>query len=133
MSPGNTFGTNIADGFPAPAPVRFLIKHVALPYLAPLFGMAHSVEAGAKRIVQALTDPSLNSGVFYGSKADTRTVRLSTKVKYSRTCPNPTFQDNAYEAVHRFIAKSVLAIGGGQTLPDFKEASVEPASKYRTA
>ncbi|MDQ2710713.1 MAG: KR domain-containing protein [Acidobacteriota bacterium] len=38
MSPGNTQGTNVTDDFPAPAPVRLLMKRVVMPFIAPLFG-----------------------------------------------------------------------------------------------
>jgi hypothetical protein len=67
-------------------------------------GPAHSVEAGARRIVRALVDRSLDSGVFYGSKADTLTGPFVDQSEIFPDLSNPAIQDNANEAVHRFIA-----------------------------
>ena len=106
VSPGNTHGTNIVDGFPAPVPVRFLIKHVAMPYVAPLFGLAHSLQTGARRIVAGLTDASLKSGVFYASKADTLTGPVVDQSDIFPDLANSAFQDHAYEAIHRFVDRT---------------------------
>ncbi len=103
MSPGNTQGTNVTDDFPAPAPVRFVMKRVLMPFVAPLFGMAHSLQTGSKRIVDALSDESLKSGVFYGSKSNTLTGPVIDQSEIFPDLANSTFQDHADEAVHRFV------------------------------
>jgi len=36
-------------------------------------GIAHPLETGARRLVDGITDPTLRSGVFYASAADTIT------------------------------------------------------------
>lgn len=67
VSPGNTYGTN-HHRWPACTRCgpRALMKHVFMPFIAPLSGMAHSRIAGAARMVRGLTDASLKNGVFYG-------------------------------------------------------------------
>ncbi len=64
-SPGNTQGTETASAMPTP--VRILTQRIIMPIIAPLLGLAHSVETGAGRIVAGLTKPSFQSGVFYAS------------------------------------------------------------------
>ena len=71
VSPGNTQGTEIASAMPAP--VRFLMQRVMMPIVAPLLGLAHSLETGAGRIVAGLTDPILPKRRFLrerGKEAD---------------------------------------------------------------
>ncbi len=101
ISPGNTQGTEVANAMPLPA--RLLIQHVVMPVIAPLLGMAHSLEAGAKRIVDGLTNPALKSGVFYASKADTLTGPIVDQSTILADFNNQTYQDNAWNAVHRFV------------------------------
>lgn len=65
VSPGNTQGTEIASSMAAP--VRILMQYILMPIVAPLLGLAHSLQTGAGRIVTGLTDPSLESGAFYAT------------------------------------------------------------------
>ncbi len=102
ISPGNTRGTEIANS--APLPMRLLIKYLFMPIVGPLLGMAHPLEAGAKRIVDGLTDPALKSGVFYGSKEDTLTGPIVDQSTIVSDLNNETYQDNAWNAVHRFVS-----------------------------
>src|SRR5271167_3304026 len=69
MSPGNTSGTEALRNLPTP--LRILAQHVLMPYVAPAFGVGHKLEDGAKRLAIAVTDDSLQSGVFYASAATT--------------------------------------------------------------
>ena len=103
VSPGSTKNTNAPDDFPAPAPVRFLIKRVVLPFVAPLFGMAHSLETGSKRIVDGLTDTSMKNGVFYASKDGGLTGPVVDQSEIFPDLANQVIQDHADEAVHRFV------------------------------
>jgi len=66
VSPGNTSGTSIADGMPAP--MRFVLNYVA-PAFMRMFGMVHDLETGAARYVEAIedTDGRFRGGEFYGS------------------------------------------------------------------
>lgn len=101
MSPGGTKGTAVMDdlsGF-----MKFIYKYIAMPFLMPLMGMAHSLETGAKRFVDGINDESLTSGVFYGSKANVLTGPIIDQSTIFSDLNNTTFQDNANEAIHRFI------------------------------
>ena len=102
ISPGNTQGTEVASAMPLPA--RLLIQHIVMPVVAPLLGMAHPLEAGAKRIVDGLTDPSLKSGVFYASKENTLTGPIVDQSTILPDFNNEAYQDNAWQAVHRFVS-----------------------------
>jgi NAD(P)-dependent dehydrogenase (short-subunit alcohol dehydrogenase family) len=85
VSPGNTTGTGAASGLPLP-------MRVAAKYVMPALGLAHKLDVGAKRIVDGVTDPTLSNGAFYASAAE-----------FVPGVGNPSFQDNANEAIHRFI------------------------------
>jgi NAD(P)-dependent dehydrogenase (short-subunit alcohol dehydrogenase family) len=101
MSPGNTQGTEIANGMPTA--VRLLMKYVMMPIVAPLMGMAHSLQTGASRIVAGLTDSTLKSGVFYGSGAQTLTGPVMNQSEIFPDLAHPAFQQNADQAIHRFV------------------------------
>ena len=101
MSPGGTKGTEVMDdlsGF-----MKFMYKYIAMPVLMPLMGMAHSLETGAKRFVDGITNVALKSGVFYGSKANVLTGALIEQSNLFPDLKNESYQDNANEAMHRFI------------------------------
>jgi hypothetical protein len=101
MSPGNTRGTGVSRDFPLP--LRLLLTYVLLPVVAPLFGLVHTVDRGAKRLIAGLHDETLKSGAFYGSKANTLTGPVIDQSEISPDLANTTYQDNASEAVHRFV------------------------------
>jgi NAD(P)-dependent dehydrogenase (short-subunit alcohol dehydrogenase family) len=63
VSPGATTGTQASSG--VALPVR-----VAAKYVMPALGISHKLDAGAKRLVDGVTDPTLSSGVFYASAAN---------------------------------------------------------------
>ena len=101
MSPGNTSGTDVARDFPFP--VRALMKYFLMPVVMPLFGIVQSLEEGSKRHVNALNDDALKSGRFYASKANALTGTVIDQSTIMPDLANPSYQDHAYEAVHRFI------------------------------
>jgi NAD(P)-dependent dehydrogenase (short-subunit alcohol dehydrogenase family) len=101
VSPGGTQGTEAANSFPAG--MRFFYNRIYMPVLAPAFGLAHSLQTGAKRIVDGLVDQALRSGHFYGSKANTLTGPLVDQSEIFADLGDITVQSNAAEAVHRFI------------------------------
>jgi len=101
MSPGNTQGTEIANGMPLP--VRLLMKYIMMPIVAPLMSMAHTLETGANRIVAALTDPTLRSGVFYGSAPQTLTGPIVDQSEIFSDLASPAIQRSADQAVHQFL------------------------------
>lgn len=101
MSPGGTKGTAVMDDMPGL--MKFMYKYIAMPVLMPLMGMAHSLDTGAKRFVDGINDESLTSGVFYGSKAKVLTGPIIDQSTIFPDLNNTAFQDNADEAIHRFI------------------------------
>jgi hypothetical protein len=68
-----------------------------------MFGLLHKLEVGAKRFVDGLNNESYKSGVFYGSKAPVLTGPVVDQGTIFDDLNNKTFQDNANEAIHRFI------------------------------
>ena len=100
VSPGNTRGTEGTEDLPAP--LRLLLKFVLMPVVLPLFGLVHDIDVGAKRLVDGLTDPALNSGRFYASAANTLTGPLVDQSTIFPDLADPIIQDNANAAVHRF-------------------------------
>lgn len=101
MSPGNTTGTNAPDDL-AP-PLRFAAKHI-MPHL----GISHKLDVGAKRLVDAATDPTLSSGVFYASAAGKLKGPIVDQTDIYPDLADPTFQDHANEAIHRFITSTAV-------------------------
>ena len=104
VSPGNTSGTDALRDL-ATAP-RVLMQHVVMPYVGPMFGIAHPLEVGAKRLVDALVGDSLRSGGFYASAAKTLTGPLVDQSTIVADFADQATQDHAYQAVHRFLDKS---------------------------
>ncbi len=98
VSPGNTTGTQAASDLPLP-------MRIGAKYIMPTLGLSHKLDVGAKRLVDGVTDPSLSSGVFYASAANTLTGPLVNQAEFLPDLANPSFQDHANEAIHRFIAK----------------------------
>lgn len=99
MSPGGTTGTEVMNDLP---PVmNFFFKHIGVK-LMPLFGIMHTVEVGAKRYVDALNHASYKSGVFYASKKG-MSGPVADQGTLFADLNNQVFQDNANEAIHRFI------------------------------
>ena len=63
MSPGNTKGTAAPDSLP-PA-MRFMLNYFMMPIVFPLMGgMVHTLDVGAKRFVDGISDDRYKSGVF---------------------------------------------------------------------
>ena len=97
VSPGNTTGTGAPSDLPLP-------MRVAAKYVMPALGLAHKLDIGAKRLVDGVTDPALTSGAFYASAANTLTGPLVNQAEFLPDLANPTFQDHANEAIHRFMS-----------------------------
>ncbi len=101
VSPGSTSGTEGARDMPAP--LRLFITKFFQPVVAPRLHLAHQLEIGAKRLADGVTDPKLRSGVFYASPADQVTGPLTDQAGGTPAFNDPEIQDNAAEAIHRFI------------------------------
>ena len=96
VSPGNTSGTQAPNDLALPL-------RIAAKYVMPALGIAHKLDVGARRLVDGVTDPTLSSGVFYASAANTITGPLVDQADIFPDLANPSFQDHANEAIHRFI------------------------------
>ncbi|MCP4310403.1 MAG: SDR family NAD(P)-dependent oxidoreductase [Bacteroidetes bacterium] len=101
MSPGFTSGTAVMEDLP-PAK-RFMFKYIMLPIVAPLKGMVHKLDKGAKRFVDGINNESFTSGIFYASKARKLVGPVIDQGALFPDLNNPAYQDNANEAIHRFI------------------------------
>ncbi len=102
MSPGFTSGTAVMNDLPRGK--RLMFKYIMLPIVAPLKGMVHKVEKGAKRFVDGINNESLISGVFYASKAKKLVGPVIDQSIIFPDLNNATYQDNAHEAIHRFVS-----------------------------
>ena len=102
MSPGNTTGTHAPDDLALPF-------RLAAKYVMPHLGISHKLDVGAKRLVDGVTDPTLSSGVFYASAANKMKGPVVNQADIFPDLANPTVQDNANEAIHRFITSKTVA------------------------
>ena len=102
VSPGNTAGTDVFRDLGKM--VTPLMNRVLMPYVLPRFGLAHPLDAGARRLVDATVRDDLDSGKFYASAAKILTGPLVDQAGIVADFADPTIQANAYEAVHRFLA-----------------------------
>jgi NAD(P)-dependent dehydrogenase (short-subunit alcohol dehydrogenase family) len=102
VSPGNTTGTHAPDDLALPF-------RVAAKYVMPHLGISHKLDVGAKRLVDGVTDPTLSSGVFYASAAGKLKGPVVNQADIFPDLADPTFQDHANEAIHRFITSKTVA------------------------
>jgi NAD(P)-dependent dehydrogenase (short-subunit alcohol dehydrogenase family) len=98
MSPGATAGTEVMSKLPAAKRIMFQ----AMFKVMLLIGKVHKLEVGAKRFVDGLQDESYKSGIFYASKSGV-TGPIVDQATIFDDLNNHSFQDNANEAIHRFI------------------------------
>ncbi len=101
MSPGGTKGTSVMDDLTGIQ--KFMFKYVMMPIVMPMMGMAHSLETGAKRFVDGISNKSFKSGVFYGSKKNVITGPIVDQSEFFSDLNNAAFQDNAAKAIYMFI------------------------------
>jgi len=74
-----------------------------MPILMPLMGLSHSLEKGAKRFVEGINNKKFESGIFYASKENVLTGDVIDQSIIFSDLKNISYQDNANEAIHRFI------------------------------
>lgn len=101
MSPGFTSGTAVMNDLPLAK--RLLFKYIMMPIVAPLKGLVHKLEKGAKRFVDGINNDTFKSGVFYASKAKKLTGAVVDQSTIFQDLNNFSYQDNANAAIHRFI------------------------------
>ncbi|MEL6537777.1 MAG: SDR family NAD(P)-dependent oxidoreductase [Bacteroidota bacterium] len=101
MSPGGTRGTNGFDDLPLIK--RIMFKYVGMPIFMPLMGLSHSLSKGAERFVEGITNETLQSGKFYGSRKNVLTGPIVDQSTILEDFNNENLQDNAHRAIHQFI------------------------------
>ncbi len=99
ISPGGSAGSAMSD---SPPLQRLVLRTLVQPVMKAL-GKFHDLKTGASRYVAALNDASYRSGVFYGAAFPGLTGELVDQSTIFPDIANPGFQDNASEAIHRFI------------------------------
>jgi NAD(P)-dependent dehydrogenase (short-subunit alcohol dehydrogenase family) len=102
VSPGNTTGTEAPNALALPF-------RIAAKYVMPHLGISHNLDVGAKRLVDGVTDPTLSSGVFYASAAKKLKGPLVDQTDIFPDLADPSFQDHANEAIHRFITSKTVS------------------------
>ncbi len=98
MSPGATTGT---EGFNTLSPIRKYVMKGMMKVML-MLGKVHRLEVGTKRFVDGILNDSYKSGVFYASKSGL-TGPIGEQRLIFVDLNNKTYQDNANEAIHRFI------------------------------
>ncbi|MBO0767594.1 MAG: SDR family NAD(P)-dependent oxidoreductase [Solirubrobacterales bacterium] len=101
MSPGGTAGSHIADSMPRAQ--RLAFKLVVTGRLGQRLGLSHPLPLGAARLLGAVTDSRYADGVFFGSRAHTLTGPIVDQATIFSDLADPSFQDNADAALHRFL------------------------------
>ncbi len=101
VSPGFTSGTAVMNDLPFGK--RMMFKYIMLPIVAPLKGLVHKLEKGAKRFVEGINNDTFKSGIFYASKAKRLTGPVIDQSSIFPDLNNTAYQDNANSAIHRFI------------------------------
>lgn len=95
ISPGHTGGTQVGEDLPGLKKAIFKFGFKVLPF----FNMAHGLESGAGRYVQALGDDSYRSGIFYASKEKALAGPVVDQSTLFADIANPEYQDNARQAL----------------------------------
>lgn len=98
MSPGGTTGT---EGFNTLPPIKQYVMK-SMMQLMQWLGKVHKVEVGAQRYVDGLFNSVYQSGGFYASKKGL-TGAVCEQGQLFKDINNEIFQENAYQAIQRFI------------------------------
>ena len=99
VSPGGTRGTAVMKDLPLIMKLVFKTMFLVLAR----FGFSHSLEVGAKRYVDAISNENLfPSGKFYASPKKV-TGDLVDQTSMSSYLSNEAYQDNANKALHQLI------------------------------
>lgn len=102
VSPGSTSGTGAVDN--APLAMKIMFKYIFMPIVLPLRGLVHKLEHGAKRYVDAISDESYETGIFYASQETKLTGPMVDQSVIFPDLANNQFQDNADKAIRKVLA-----------------------------
>jgi len=98
MSPGATTGT---EGFNTLSPIKQYVMKGMMKVML-MLGKVHKLEVGAQRSVDGLFNERYESGVFYASKKGLTGPVGEQSILFS-DLSNQKYQDNAKQAIYRFI------------------------------
>lgn len=101
VSPGNTSGTEALRDMSAVQ--RVFMQRIVMRWIGPIFGIAHPLQDGATRLVDAMVNDSLRSGAFYASARYTLTGPLIDQGTFAPDFIDAVIQERAYHAVHLFV------------------------------
>ncbi len=101
VSPGGTQGTNAAKDMPPV--VSFIMDKIFMP-MSGAFGITHSLEKGSQHIVDALFNPALKSGEFYGAPDGKTIGPLVPQSPLFADLASERVQNNAFSAIHQFVS-----------------------------
>jgi NAD(P)-dependent dehydrogenase (short-subunit alcohol dehydrogenase family) len=113
ISPGGTSGTETAKSMPTLQ--RLAFKRIVMGRIGRRLGLSHPLRDGAGRLTLAVTDPAYRNGTFYASRANTLTGPVVDQATIFSDLANTTFQDNAHEAIHRFLPRQPRNPTGAHT------------------
>jgi NAD(P)-dependent dehydrogenase (short-subunit alcohol dehydrogenase family) len=102
VSPGFTKGTAVMNDLPLAK--RIMFKYIMVPFVAPMKGMVHSLQKGAKRFVDGITDPAFRTGIFYASEQNKLVGPVIDQSTIFPDLNKTKYQDNASEAIRRYIS-----------------------------
>jgi len=103
ISPGNTSGTNVNRDLPTPV-------RVLAPRVMALLGRSHSLVDGTERLATGLLDPTFRDGRFWASATGRLTGPLVDQATIHPVIGDPDVQDNASEAIERFVSATAGAL-----------------------
>ena len=86
---------------------KFMFKYIMMPFLRPAMKLAHNLEDGAKRYVDAVNDPSYKTGIFYGSEANVLVGPMTDQSAFFPDLKNTEIQDNAARVIQQFVKAMV--------------------------
>jgi hypothetical protein len=98
-----------------PAAQRVAFERIVMGRIGRRLGLSHSLHAGAARLALAVTDPGYHAGIFYASHANTLTGPVVDQATIFSDLANTAFQDNAHEAIHRFLERQPRDPTGAHT------------------
>jgi hypothetical protein len=85
-----------------PPAIRFIPEKIIIPRILPLFGMAHKLEDGALRLIDALDERQFQTGIFCASAKNALTGPVVDQASIFPDFANEEIQDNANAAIHQF-------------------------------
>ena len=104
----DTVGTGVNRDLPAPV-------HALAPRVMALLGRSHSLADGTERLAAGLLDLAYGDGHFWASPSGRLTGAVVHQATISPVIGDPDVQDNACEAIERYVSSSGRAVAARAT------------------